>query len=51
MLVRLHDGQMQSCYWDKINYYGDPKKLSDEFLRFNYQLKDNRGYWELEIND
>ena len=35
----------------KINYYGDPKKLRDEFYRFNYYLKNNKGYWELEINE
>jgi len=35
----------------KINYYGDPKKLSDEFYSFDYHLRDNKGYWELEIND
>ena len=35
----------------KINYYGNPKKLSDEFHRFKYNLKDDKGYWELEIDD
>ena len=35
----------------KINYYGDPKKLSDEFLKLKYDLKDNHGYWELKKND
>ena len=35
----------------KINYYGNPKKLSDEFYRFKYNLKDDKGYWELEIDD
>ena len=33
----------------KINYYGDPKKLSDEFYSFNYHLRDNKGYWELNL--
>ena len=32
----------------KINYYGDPKNLSDEFSRFSYLLKDNQGSWELQ---
>jgi len=31
-----------------IDYYGDPKKLNDEFDRFNYKLIDNQGNWELK---
>tara|TARA_Y100000590_G_C15681984_1_gene1000163 strand:+ start:389 stop:1486 length:1098 start_codon:yes stop_codon:yes gene_type:complete len=34
-----------------INYYGDPKKLNDEFYRFNYKLIDNQGNWELKANE
>jgi len=30
-----------------INYSGDPKKLREEFLRFNYLLRDDQGSWEL----
>ena len=30
-----------------INYYGEPKKLNEEFFRHNYRLIDNQGYWEL----
>jgi len=32
----------------KINYYGNPMKLNEEFAKFKYNLKDNQGYWELE---
>ena len=32
----------------KISYYGDPNKLKDQFLEFNYILKDIEGYWELQ---
>ena len=31
----------------RINYSGDPKKLSEDFLSFNYLLRDNQGTWEL----
>ncbi len=34
----------------KIYYYGNPKKLKNELLRFNYQLVNNQGYWELRDN-
>ena len=29
----------------KIYYYGDPKKLTSELLKFGYQLKNNQGSW------
>ena len=35
----------------KIYYYGNPKRLTNELLKFNYQLKDDLGYWELYSND
>ena len=31
----------------KINYYGNPKKLKTELLKFGYQLKNDQGYWEI----
>jgi len=34
----------------KIYYYGNPKKLKNELLRFNYQLVNNQGFWELRVN-
>ena len=35
----------------KIYYYGNPKKLQTELLRFGYQLINSQGYWEIYIND
>ena len=35
----------------KIYYYGDPKKLKSELLKFGYQLKDNQGSWQLYLNE
>ena len=35
----------------KIYYYGDPKKLKSELLKFKYQLKDNQGFWQLYLNE
>jgi len=31
----------------KIYYFGNPKRLSSELLKFGYKLKNNQGYWEL----
>ena len=35
----------------KIYYFGNPKKLRTELLKYDYQLKDEQGHWELYIND
>ena len=35
----------------KIYYYGNPKKLRSELLKFGYQLNNDQGYWGLYIND
>ena len=35
----------------KIYYYGNPKKLSAELLKFGYQLKNDQGHWELYRNE
>ena len=35
----------------KIYYYGDPKKLRTELLKFGYQLKNNQGSWQLYLNE
>ena len=32
----------------KIYYYGNPKKLSSELLKFGYKLKNNQGHWTLD---
>ena len=35
----------------KIYYYGNPKRLRAELLKFGYQLNNDQGHWELYIND
>ena len=35
----------------KIYYYGNPKKLRSELLKFGYQLKNDQGYWRLYLNE
>ena len=35
----------------KIYYFGNPKKLRTELLKYGYQLKNEQGHWELYIND
>tara|TARA_B100000029_G_scaffold511285_1_gene604886 strand:- start:1315 stop:2412 length:1098 start_codon:yes stop_codon:yes gene_type:complete len=35
----------------KIYYYGDPKKLRSELLKFGYQLKNDKGFWQLYLNE
>ena len=35
----------------KIYYYGNPKKLKSELLKFGYDLRNNQGYWQLYLNE
>ena len=35
----------------KIYYYGDPKKLRSELLKYGYQLMNNQGFWQLYLNE
>ena len=35
----------------KIYYYGNPKRLRTELLKFGYQLNNDHGHWELYIDD
>jgi len=35
----------------KIYYYGNPKRLRTELLKFGYQLNNDQGHWGLYIND
>ena len=35
----------------KIYYYGNPKKLKSELLKFGYELQDDQGSWEIKINE
>jgi len=35
----------------KIYYYGNPKKIRSELLKFGYELKNNQGSWQIYLND
>ena len=35
----------------KIDYYGNPKRLKTELLKFDYQLKNDQGYWEIYTDE
>ena len=35
----------------KIDYYGNPKRLKTELLKFDYRLKYDQGYWEIYANE
>ena len=35
----------------KLYYYGSPKKLKSELNKFGYKLVNEKGYWELYLND
>ena len=35
----------------KIYYYGNPKKLRSELLKFGYELKNNQGSWQIYLNE
>ena len=35
----------------KIYYYGNPKKLKAELLKFGYNLINNQGVWQLYLNE
>jgi len=35
----------------KIYYYGDPKKLRSELLKFGYLLNHDQGFWQLYLNE
>ena len=35
----------------KIYYYGNPKKLKAELLKFGYDLTNDQGYWQVNINE
>ena len=34
----------------KIYYYGNPKKLRAELLKFGYQLNNDQGHWGIYID-
>ena len=35
----------------KIYYYGNPKKLKSELLKFGYILGNDQGYWQIYLNE
>ena len=35
----------------KIYYYGSPKKLKSELLKFGYELNGDQGFWKLYLNE
>jgi len=46
----LHKFDINNSFF-KIYYYGNPKKLRSELLKFGYQLKDQQGFWQLYSNE
>lgn len=35
----------------KINYFGNPKNLQDEFLKMDYKLENSKGIWNIYKNE
>ena len=35
----------------QIYYYGNPKKLRNEFIKYGYQLKNDQGIWQIYLNE
>ena len=35
----------------KIYYYGDPKKLRSELIKFGYLLNHDQGFWQIYLNE
>ena len=35
----------------KIYYYGNPKRLRSELLKFGYKLNNEQGFWQLYLNE
>ena len=35
----------------KIYYFGSPKKLKAELVRFGYNLKNDQGFWKIYLNE
>ena len=46
----LEEFSINHAYF-KINYYGGPRKLKSELLKFDYQLINIQGHWELYIDE
>ena len=46
----LEEFNINNSYY-KIYYYGNPKKLKAELLKFGYELNNNQGGWQLYLNE
>ena len=46
----LQEFNINNSYY-KIYYYGNPKKLKAELLKFGYELINNQGVWQLYLNE
>ena len=46
----LEEFNINNSYF-KIYYYGNPKKLKSELLKFGYLLKNDRGFWQIYLNE
>jgi len=46
----LEEFNINNSYF-KIYYYGNPKKLKSELLKFGYRLKDDHGFWQIYLNE
>tara|TARA_Y100000590_G_scaffold397488_1_gene479072 strand:- start:182 stop:1279 length:1098 start_codon:yes stop_codon:yes gene_type:complete len=46
----LEEFNINNSYF-KIYYYGNPKKLKSELLKFGYRLKDDQGFWQIYLNE
>jgi len=46
----LKEFNINSSYF-KIYYYGNPKKLQTELFKYGYSLKEDKGIWQLYLNE
>ena len=46
----LEEFNINNSYF-KIYYYGNPKKLRSELLKFGYQLSNDQGHWQIYLNE
>ena len=47
---KLEEFNTNSSFY-KIYYYGNPKKLKLELLKFGFQLENVLGYWQIYLNE
>jgi len=46
----LKEFSVNSSFY-KIYYYGNPKKLKYELLKYGYKLNNDQGYWQIYLNE